>query len=341
VGFFPNPPCIHGGLNIKHSKHILKGDIKMSLKKLVVILTALCIMSAVNMFALAQSEDKDKQTTSQTEATVTVTTPAPSPGAAPSSGSAVVTPHTSGEKGRAVNRSISVQTQGVDPKVQEALRKAEAEMIKIDRQLKELGIGDNREIVQKTREEIQKAMQKARDEMQKAKQQYERTVKESSSVRVLPGTGMDPFYGRGGYGGGIGGGYGGASVGFGGRRVQLDNRTGQMIITSPESVEIITGPEANELRERENNIKDEIQAVVEKYNDTQNKDERANLKKKLEELVNQQFEIRQKYREMQVDRLEKELARIRESIQKRNENRQQIIQRYIAQLLNEEDDLAF
>ncbi len=121
----------------------------------------------------------------------------------------------------------------------------------------------------------------------------------------------------------------------------MGSRTGQMSVTSPESVEIITDPEAKKLREKEESLVAEIEALAGQYNSSKDKDERAKLKKSLEDLVTQQFDIRQQYRELQVKRLEKELAQIRESIQKRTEIRQQIIKRHIAQMLHEQDDQEF
>jgi hypothetical protein len=100
-------------------------------------------------------------------------------------------------------------------------------------------------------------------------------------------------------------------------------------------------PETQALREKEGKLEGDVQKIVNDYNSTKDKDERAKLKKKLEDVSGEQFEIRQQYRELEVKRLEKELARIRDSIQKRNENRQQIIQRRISQLIHEEDDLQF
>ena len=45
--------------------------------------------------------------------------------------------------------------------------------------------------------------------------------------------------------------------------------------------------------------------------------------------------------ELEVKHLENELARIRDSIKNRTDNREQIIKRHVAQLLHEEDDLEF
>ncbi len=101
-------------------------------------------------------------------------------------------------------------------------------------------------------------------------------------------------------------------------------------------------PEVQALREKEQKIEEEAQEIVEKYNETQDKEEQTKLKKQLQDKTVEQFDVRQQYRELEVKRLEKELARIRETIQKRNEKRDEIIKRRIGQLIREEeDDLEF
>lgn len=105
--------------------------------------------------------------------------------------------------------------------------------------------------------------------------------------------------------------------------------------------QISDDPEARALNEKEQKILDDVKQIVEQYRASKDQDERANLKKKLAEATAQQFDIRQQYRELEVKRLEKELARIRESIQQRTDNREQIIKRRVAQLLHEEEDLEF
>jgi hypothetical protein len=70
-------------------------------------------------------------------------------------------------------------------------------------------------------------------------------------------------------------------------------------------------------------------------------EQREQVKKELTDLVNRHFEVRQQRRELQLKRLEEELQRLRESIQARNEAREQIVNRRIAELLGDKDDLSF
>jgi hypothetical protein len=123
----------------------------------------------------------------------------------------------------------------------------------------------------------------------------------------------------------------------------MDNRNGQMIVSGPVSMTIISDPEAKELRDKEQNCTDNVNTLVERYNaiPATAPGDRAAIKTELEKAVGEQFAIRQEYRELQIKQLEKELARVRETIQKRNENREQIIKRHISQLLHEQDDTEF
>jgi hypothetical protein len=317
----------------------------MSLRKMFVglclLLSVLCMLSAVNIYAQAQNEDKKAEDESSDQATVTTTITTSTPAAVdiPATTGKVVTPNLPRVPGAQSEqrRAVGVQARSADPNIEAALRKAEEEMRKVETQLRELDKGGNQAALQKAREEMQKAMQKAKEEMQKAKAQLDKTAKEYRSIQVGPGGTLDAFStggGFGGFGGRSSGGYG-----ISGGKIVMDNRTGQMIVKGP--MEIITGPEANELREKEEKVVAAIEDVGNLYRSNKDKEERAKLKTKLAELVGQQFAIRQEYREMQVSRLEKELARVRESVKQRSENREQIIKRRMAQLLNEEDDLEF
>ena len=71
------------------------------------------------------------------------------------------------------------------------------------------------------------------------------------------------------------------------------------------------------------------------------KEERENLKKQLAEAVNKHFDVRQKRRALQLTRLEEELKRLREANQKRIEAREQLVNRRLAELMGQHDDLGF
>jgi hypothetical protein len=71
------------------------------------------------------------------------------------------------------------------------------------------------------------------------------------------------------------------------------------------------------------------------------KDRRDAIRKELEELIGKHFEVRQERRMLQLTRLEKELARMRDEIERRNERRGEIVGKRITDLVGEKGDLDF
>jgi hypothetical protein len=67
-------------------------------------------------------------------------------------------------------------------------------------------------------------------------------------------------------------------------------------------------------------------------------DEQTEIKKKLADVVTKQFEARQERRTLELKRLEDEIKRIRESIDKRNQGKQQIVDRRVSELLGQDDN---
>lgn len=68
---------------------------------------------------------------------------------------------------------------------------------------------------------------------------------------------------------------------------------------------------------------------------------REAIKKEIAELVGKHFEIRLERRVIELKRVEAELQRLRESIERRKAARQQIIERRLGELLGKDDDLRF
>jgi hypothetical protein len=68
------------------------------------------------------------------------------------------------------------------------------------------------------------------------------------------------------------------------------------------------------------------------------KDEQDDIKKKLSDVVTKQFEARQERRTLELKHLEDEIKRIRESIDKRNQGKQQIVDRRVSELLGQDDN---
>jgi hypothetical protein len=70
-------------------------------------------------------------------------------------------------------------------------------------------------------------------------------------------------------------------------------------------------------------------------------EDREKLRTQITEVVTLHFDVRQKRRELQIKRMEDELKKLRDAMTKRNESRDQIIKRRLAELVGNEDDLGF
>lgn len=70
-------------------------------------------------------------------------------------------------------------------------------------------------------------------------------------------------------------------------------------------------------------------------------DKRPELREKLVNTVREQFELRQRRRVLELERLEAELKRLREAIDRRAEARDAIINKRVNQLVGESDELEF
>ncbi|OHB66768.1 MAG: hypothetical protein A2V70_13100 [Planctomycetes bacterium RBG_13_63_9] len=100
-------------------------------------------------------------------------------------------------------------------------------------------------------------------------------------------------------------------------------------------------PELAKLLEEDSSAERLAAQLAEQYRSEKDETKRAELKTKLEQLVNGHFDLRQQRRQREVAQLEKQLNRIRSAIENRTQAKDLIIQRHLAKLLGEEDDLAF
>ncbi len=87
----------------------------------------------------------------------------------------------------------------------------------------------------------------------------------------------------------------------------------------------------------------EVQArnISAHYRATTVETERDKLRGDLEDVVLQQFEVRQQRRQLELERLEHQLKRLREAIDKRTSSRDALIKQRIEQLVGEESDVGF
>lgn len=103
----------------------------------------------------------------------------------------------------------------------------------------------------------------------------------------------------------------------------------------------VPDPEMDKLLEQDAKMEQQAQGLAKQFREAEDQPQQAEARAKLSELTKQHFDLRQKRRELELSRLEEQLERVRASIKRRNEVKDLIIQRRIARLLGEEDDLAF
>lgn len=70
-------------------------------------------------------------------------------------------------------------------------------------------------------------------------------------------------------------------------------------------------------------------------------EERKDLRKELEAALNKHFDVRQQRRKLQLARLEKELQRMRDEIEGRNDKRADIVGKRLHELVGDSADLDF
>jgi len=70
-------------------------------------------------------------------------------------------------------------------------------------------------------------------------------------------------------------------------------------------------------------------------------EQRERIKQEVQQMVTKQFEIRQQRRTLELKRLEGELKRLQQAIERRAKARDQLIERRVSELLGREDELGF
>lgn len=99
-------------------------------------------------------------------------------------------------------------------------------------------------------------------------------------------------------------------------------------------------PEMYELEKSDRELDRQTLDLSEQYRRAP-KDKRETLQKQLAEAVSKHFDVRQSRRELHLKRLTEELEKLRESIERRSDVRNEIIGKRVSELIGEEDDLAF
>lgn len=100
-------------------------------------------------------------------------------------------------------------------------------------------------------------------------------------------------------------------------------------------------PALAKLTKEYKDISAKVVELVREHRAAEGDDEREQLKKQIIELTNLQFDLRQKSREAEVERLKKRLGEVEGSVRKRNELKEQIVEKRVADILNEPDELQW
>ena len=98
-------------------------------------------------------------------------------------------------------------------------------------------------------------------------------------------------------------------------------------------------PEMHKLRQSDLELEKQTRDLVAEYHKPTA--DREQVRAELTGVIEKHFAVRQERRELEIKSLEKQLARLRDSLKKRESNRQQIIDRHIAELLGTADELGF
>lgn len=94
-------------------------------------------------------------------------------------------------------------------------------------------------------------------------------------------------------------------------------------------------------KQLEAKIQRQARELVAKYASTDDADARAEVKKGLNSLLKEQFELQKEVREVELSRLEEKVKKLRDLLDKRSAQKDEIVERRVEQLLLEADGLGW
>jgi hypothetical protein len=100
-------------------------------------------------------------------------------------------------------------------------------------------------------------------------------------------------------------------------------------------------PEMGRLMNEESKLEREVGKLVQDYSRTEDEGQRSKIRTKLSTILQSQFDLQQKRRDLEVTRIETQLKKLRELMQKRTAARQSIVEKRLDQLLREADGLGW
>jgi hypothetical protein len=100
-------------------------------------------------------------------------------------------------------------------------------------------------------------------------------------------------------------------------------------------------PEMTELAQSENALAGEASEIIARYGETDNAAEQKVLAAELRQVLAKQFDVQKQRRELELARIEERVRRLREQIKKRDEARETIIDRRLAQMIDDAEGLGW
>jgi hypothetical protein len=100
-------------------------------------------------------------------------------------------------------------------------------------------------------------------------------------------------------------------------------------------------PELAKILEDESSLDGQVHDLVGEYAATQDEGKRAAIKAKLAPLLDKQFDLQQKRRELEVARLEAQIKKVRDLMKKRAEGQKSIVEKRLDQILRDADGLGW
>jgi hypothetical protein len=93
--------------------------------------------------------------------------------------------------------------------------------------------------------------------------------------------------------------------------------------------------------QEEVNLANEANQLIQQLGEAKSDSDRDKIKTKLSEVLEKQFDQRQKRHEQEIEHLEAQIKKLKDLIQKRQENRREIIARRLDQILRESQGLGW
>ena len=88
-------------------------------------------------------------------------------------------------------------------------------------------------------------------------------------------------------------------------------------------------------------MQNQAQQLAKKLAAAEKEDEKKDLRKKLTDVLNQQFDAHAKEQEKELDDLEKQVSKLRETLKKRQANKDKIVERHIDQMVQDAEGLGW